>query len=69
MLPEDFEKADAIFVIGQNPGANHPRTLGDLRRAAMRGMAKAVLAAQGVRSRMPKPLSPQRKGWPVSIRG
>ncbi len=29
--------ADAIFVIGQNPGTNHPRMLGDLRRAAMRG--------------------------------
>jgi molybdopterin-dependent oxidoreductase alpha subunit len=34
---EDFEKADAIFVLGQNPGTNHPRMLGDLRRAAMRG--------------------------------
>jgi molybdopterin-dependent oxidoreductase alpha subunit len=37
VLLEDFEKADAIFVIGQNPGTNHPRMLGDLRRAAMRG--------------------------------
>ncbi|PDS43740.1 CbbBc protein [Rhizobium anhuiense] len=34
---EDFEEADAIFVIGQNPGTNHPRMLGDLRRAAIRG--------------------------------
>src|SRR5262249_31933981 len=24
---EDFEHADAIFVIGQNPGTNHPRML------------------------------------------
>ena len=39
---EDFEKADAIFVIGQNPGTNHPRMLGDLRRAAMRGASVAV---------------------------
>ena len=39
---EDFEKADAIFVIGQNPGTNHPRMLGDLRRAAMRGAKVAV---------------------------
>ena len=39
---EDFEKADAIFVIGQNPGTNHPRMLGDLRRAAMRGARVAV---------------------------
>lgn len=42
VLLEDFEKADAIFVIGQNPGTNHPRMLGDLRRAAMRGARIAV---------------------------
>ncbi|MGO3055355.1 MAG: FdhF/YdeP family oxidoreductase [Halomonas sp.] len=34
---EDFEKADAIFVFGQNPGTNHPRMLGTLREAAERG--------------------------------
>ena len=39
---KDFEKADAIFVIGQNPGTNHPRMLGDLRRAALRGAKVAV---------------------------
>ena len=33
----DFEKADAIFVFGQNPGTNHPRMLGELRDAAKRG--------------------------------
>jgi len=42
VLLEDFEKADAIFVIGQNPGTNHPRMLGDLRRAAERGAKIAV---------------------------
>jgi molybdopterin-dependent oxidoreductase alpha subunit len=42
VLLEDFEKADAIFVIGQNPGTNHPRMLGDLRRAAMRGARVVV---------------------------
>jgi molybdopterin-dependent oxidoreductase alpha subunit len=42
VLLEDFEKADAIFVIGQNPGTNHPRMLGDLRRAALRGAKIAV---------------------------
>jgi anaerobic selenocysteine-containing dehydrogenase len=42
VLLEDFELADAIFVIGQNPGTNHPRMLGDLRRAALRG-AKIVV--------------------------
>ncbi|GHB32431.1 FdhF/YdeP family oxidoreductase [Salinicola rhizosphaerae] len=34
---EDFEKAEAIFVFGQNPGTNHPRMLGVLREAAERG--------------------------------
>ena len=43
VLLEDFEEADAIFVIGQNPGTNHPRMLGDLRRAAERGARIVVL--------------------------
>ncbi|MBZ4420135.1 FdhF/YdeP family oxidoreductase [Myxococcus sp. RHSTA-1-4] len=34
---EDFDKADAIFVIGQNPGTNHPRMLTSLQAAARRG--------------------------------
>ena len=38
---EDFEHADAIFVVGQNPGTNHPRMLTELERAAKRG-AKIV---------------------------
>ena len=38
---EDFEHADLIFVIGQNPGTNHPRMLTTLRAAAKRG-AKIV---------------------------
>ncbi len=33
----DFERADAIFVFGQNPGTNHPRMLGELRAAHKRG--------------------------------
>lgn len=37
----DFEKTEAIFVFGQNPGTNHPRMLGELRAAAKRG-AKIV---------------------------
>lgn len=40
---EDFEHADAVIVIGQNPATNHPRMLGDLRRAAQRGARVAVL--------------------------
>ena len=34
---EDFDLADAIFVIGQNPGTNHPRMLTTLERAKRRG--------------------------------
>ena len=40
---EDFHHADAIIVIGQNPGTNHPRMLGDLRKASLRGAKVAVL--------------------------
>ena len=43
VLLEDFHHADAIIVIGQNPATNHPRMLGDLRKAAMRGARVAVL--------------------------
>ncbi|HKP02157.1 MAG TPA: FdhF/YdeP family oxidoreductase [Chthoniobacterales bacterium] len=38
---EDFEQADAIFIIGQNPGTNHPRMLSSLKRAKENG-AKIV---------------------------
>lgn len=34
---DDFEKADAIFVLGQNPGTNHPRMLTSLQAAKARG--------------------------------
>ncbi|MBM4269015.1 MAG: FdhF/YdeP family oxidoreductase [Deltaproteobacteria bacterium] len=34
---EDFAQADAIFVIGQNPGTNHPRMLTELLAARRRG--------------------------------
>jgi molybdopterin-dependent oxidoreductase alpha subunit len=34
---EDFNQAEAIFVIGQNPGTNHPRMLTSLQAAKRRG--------------------------------
>jgi molybdopterin-dependent oxidoreductase alpha subunit len=34
---EDFDKAQAIFVIGQNPGTNHPRMLTALEHAKRNG--------------------------------
>jgi molybdopterin-dependent oxidoreductase alpha subunit len=33
----DFEHADLILIVGQNPGTNHPRMLTTLREAAKRG--------------------------------
>jgi molybdopterin-dependent oxidoreductase alpha subunit len=34
---EDFDIADTILIIGQNPGTNHPRMLTSLQKAARRG--------------------------------
>ncbi len=34
---DDFDLVDAIFVIGQNPGTNHPRMLTSLLQAKRRG--------------------------------
>jgi molybdopterin-dependent oxidoreductase alpha subunit len=34
---EDFNQCDAIFVIGQNPGTNHPRMMSTLMFAKRRG--------------------------------
>ena len=34
---EDFDRADAIFVIGQNPGTNHPRMLSALEHSKRNG--------------------------------
>ena len=39
---EDFEHAEAIFVIGQNPGTNHPRMLEPLSEAVARGAQVVV---------------------------
>jgi molybdopterin-dependent oxidoreductase alpha subunit len=36
---EDFEKTDCIFIIGQNPGTNHPRMLTSMERARKNGAA------------------------------
>ena len=37
VLLEDFDLADAIFIIGQNPGTNSPRMMTSLRAASRRG--------------------------------
>ena len=33
----DFDEADCILVVGQNPGTNHPRMLSELQKASARG--------------------------------
>jgi len=43
VLLDDFEHADAIFVIGQNPGTNSPRMMTELRNASRRGVPIVVL--------------------------
>src|ERR1700761_844779 len=37
VLLEDFDKADCIFIFGQNPGTNSPRMMTNLRDASRRG--------------------------------
>jgi molybdopterin-dependent oxidoreductase alpha subunit len=46
---EDFEKTDAIFVIGQNPGTNSPRMMTSLREASRRGVP--IVAMNPLRER------------------
>jgi molybdopterin-dependent oxidoreductase alpha subunit len=43
VILDDFSLADAIFVIGQNPGTNSPRMMTELRNAARRGAPIVVL--------------------------
>src|SRR5216684_1811093 len=43
VILEDFAQADAIFVIGQNPGTNSPRMMTELRNASRRGVPIVVL--------------------------
>jgi len=37
VLLEDVHQADLIFIVGQNPGTNHPRMLGALEKAKKAG--------------------------------
>jgi molybdopterin-dependent oxidoreductase alpha subunit len=42
VLLDDFASADAIFIIGQQPGTNSPRMLTELHRASRRGVPIVV---------------------------
>ncbi|ANF56525.1 FdhF/YdeP family oxidoreductase [Halotalea alkalilenta] len=60
VLLDDFERAEAIFSFGQNPGTNHPRMLGTLREAHERGCE--VVAINTLKERgLERFADPQRK--------
>lgn len=40
---QDFEEADCILVVGQNPATNHPRLMGTLHAASKRGATVLAL--------------------------
>ncbi|MGB8898563.1 MAG: FdhF/YdeP family oxidoreductase [Methylocella sp.] len=42
VLLDDFAHAEAIFILGQNPGTNSPRMLTELHRASRRGVPIVV---------------------------
>ena len=68
---EDFSHADAIFVIGQNPGTCHPRMLSELQKAARNGcqiVSVNPLAETGlIRFKNPQePLSLLGAGTPIA---
>ena len=58
----DFEKADLIFVVGQNPGTNHPRMLRTLAEARARGAH--VVSINPIRER-----ALERFADPQTVRG
>ena len=70
---DDFDHADAIFVIGQNPGTNHPRMLTTLQAAARRGCQhrQHQPAARGGPGALPPPAEPagaarrRAPAWPA----
>jgi molybdopterin-dependent oxidoreductase alpha subunit len=43
VLLDDFDHAEAIFVIGQNPGTNSPRMMTELHKASRRGVPIVVI--------------------------
>lgn len=58
----DFEHADAIFVMGQNPGTNHPRMLRTLAEARARGAQ--IVSVNPIRER-----SLEQFADPQTVRG
>jgi molybdopterin-dependent oxidoreductase alpha subunit len=63
---DDFARADAIFVIGQNPGTNHPRMLTELQAAARRGAR--IVSINPLRERALVSFTHPKEAW-ASLRG
>lgn len=61
VLLEDFEKADLILILGQNPGTNHPRMLTELQKASRRG-ARIITLNPLVEKGLTRFLHPQDVG-------
>jgi formate dehydrogenase major subunit len=59
---EDFEHADAIFVVGQNTGTNSPRGMRTLREAAARGAPIVVFNPLRERA-LERFADPQKSTW------
>ncbi|WP_392564138.1 FdhF/YdeP family oxidoreductase [Orbus wheelerorum] len=49
VLLDDFDHADLVICIGHNPGTNHPRMLGTLRKVSKRGAT--IVAVNPLRER------------------
>ncbi|SMP52934.1 oxidoreductase alpha (molybdopterin) subunit [Neorhodopirellula lusitana] len=61
VLLEDFKKAELVFVVGQNPGTNHPRQLTALQQAKRAG-AKVILVNPLPEAGMMGFMNPQEVG-------
>lgn len=62
----DFQLADAIFVIGQNPGTNHPRMLTELQGAARRGAR--IVSINPLRERALVAFTHPKDAWDLVLR-
>src|SRR4051794_16673771 len=69
----DFDETDTIFVIGQNPGTNHPRMLTALERAKRRGATIVSINPMPelglLRVRNPNPQEGGLLHYPVELAG
>ena len=69
---DDFDRADLVVVMGQNPGTNHPRMLTALQRAKERGaviVSINPLPETGLsRVRNPQDFADPRR-WPEAVTG